>query len=1521
MRHFRRTLRVLAFVFTILIGIIALALIVSQTPWFHERLRRYVVREGNQYLNGQLSIGQLGGNLFYGIQLRDVSIDVDGQHIITLPQVELRYSATEIIARGVVIERITLVNPTVYLSRDRQGWNVARLPKRQRQEANRQGPGRPVSMPDMEIENGQIFIDDRAPSGRYTLPKQIAGLNVKAGFLYEPVHYSLTLDNLSMRATGPDLTLEKLSGRFGERDDRVNVEKLTLKTAESEVTIDGAVENYLKDPTLQMTVTSRRLSLPEFARVLPALGGYILHPELTLKAAGRQRDLAIDLKARSEAGAIDGRITADLQAPDFAAKGAAEVDRLDLAPLLKDPAQRSDISGHATFDLKMDSQPASAPATARLHGRYAFRGPRVVALGYTASDVNARGTIEGRRVTFDGAARAYGATAAAKGFIATPARAGDPVRFDVAGRAAHIDLRNLPPNLNVPKLATDLNASAFHVGGQTRDIRGDATLEESTVEGATIAAGTTAQFGLAGGDLTYAARGGVRNANLYRIGHAANIAALAKPEYDSRINGQFDLTAAGTALPEMKLDATATLVNSEIMGGTIPELAGEVHLANGGIQGRANGELRGFDPARVSGNDRYKGTVNATVNAAFGVRDPTAPITPEAVTADGRITVTDSTVAGLKIDNADIQGEYANDRGDIRALTVKGPAIDVQASGPIALDRTGSSNVKYHVVATDLESLGKLVDQPLGGSATLDGTLTGNAATLKTSGTLDGSNLSYKETNKALDLNSTYNVSVPDLQFARARVEGNTTGTFVTAGGVQIDQIVAGTTYENQKLDFRTHIAQRATPGGPEAEAAAGQKPSPVREVDATGSVIFHPDHQELHLPFLAVRTQGIEWKSPPGNEAAVRYGGNRVQIENLKLVNADQSLDVSGAFATGGDQPVGDITVKAQNVDIAQLEKLAMQERGFTGRLNADARISGTANAPAIDGRVQIANGGFQQFKYESLSVNGNYTADAITLDARVTQSPGVTLTAVGTLPITALKPNPPGTAVHVAAQGKDAIDLRIQSSKINLGIVQAFTNQVTNVKGTMEADVRVTGSGEDPHLGGYLTIDSGAFAVVPASVSFTGLTTRIDFKPDTIRISQFQIKDEHGNPLTIGGELAIHERQFGAVNVSLTSDDFKVIDNELGNVHLQTQLKLAGDVRHPKLMGDVRFDSARLQVDQILTLTSNPYSEEALPDVVSAESTISGTTRGADDATKQALERGRQIKAEMAPRQEATAPTVPAPSGGLLSALALDVHFIAPDNLVLRGDDLRPGGPTAMQIGNVNITVGSDSYITKQPAGPITIRGTVDTVRGFYEFQGRRFTVQRGGTLKFLGLPQINPTVDVDADRLIPNTGVTAHVHVTGTLRAPELRLTSDPPLDEADILSLIVFNRPVNELGTGERASLAETAGGIASGFLASSLGKSIGKALDVDLFEITTTDPETGESAGGITLGKQLSDKAFIRFRQQFGQRTVTEFMIEYQLTDFLRLQASAAPETSGTAYRLTQRRVERGGVDLIFLFSY
>jgi translocation and assembly module TamB len=214
----------------------------------------------------------------------------------------------------------------------------------------------------------------------------------------------------------------------------------------------------------------------------------------------------------------------------------------------------------------------------------------------------------------------------------------------------------------------------------------------------------------------------------------------------------------------------------------------------------------------------------------------------------------------------------------------------------------------------------------------------------------------------------------------------------------------------------------------------------------------------------------------------------------------------------------------------------------------------------------------------------------------------------------------------------------------------------------------------------------------------------------------------------------------------------------------------------------------------------------------------------------------------------------------------------------------------------------------------------GTVMMIRGTYDFQGRRFDLVRGGTLRFTGTPTFDPLVDVSAVRTIPGTGVLARVRVQGTTASPRLTLSSDPPLEESDILSLIVFNRPVNELGTGERSSLAATAGGIATGFIAAPLGESIARALDVDLFEITTST-DSGELGAVVTVGNQIGDRTFVKLRQQFTDRSVTEFMIEYQLARFLRLQATAAPEASNQANRVNQRRVERGGIDLIFFFSY
>ena len=79
MRIVKRLTHVLLIVLTLVVGAAAAAIIVSQTAWFKNWLRGYIVREANQYLNGTLSIERLGGNLFFGVELENVGVSMDGK--------------------------------------------------------------------------------------------------------------------------------------------------------------------------------------------------------------------------------------------------------------------------------------------------------------------------------------------------------------------------------------------------------------------------------------------------------------------------------------------------------------------------------------------------------------------------------------------------------------------------------------------------------------------------------------------------------------------------------------------------------------------------------------------------------------------------------------------------------------------------------------------------------------------------------------------------------------------------------------------------------------------------------------------------------------------------------------------------------------------------------------------------------------------------------------------------------------------------------------------------------------------------------------------------------------------------------------------------------------------------------------------------------------------------------------------------------------------------------------------------
>ena len=140
---------------------------------------------------------------------------------------------------------------------------------------------------------------------------------------------------------------------------------------------------------------------------------------------------------------------------------------------------------------------------------------------------------------------------------------------------------------------------------------------------------------------------------------------------------------------------------------------------------------------------------------------------------------------------------------------------------------------------------------------------------------------------------------------------------------------------------------------------------------------------------------------------------------------------------------------------------------------------------------------------------------------------------------------------------------------------------------------------------------------------------------------------------------------------------------------------------------------------------------------------------------------------------------------------------------------------------------------------------------------------------------------------------------------------------PKEQADILALIIFNQPMNQLGEGQQLSLAQRAGSIAAGAVANQLTGSIANSLNLDQFEVNLS-PDTGSTAE-VTVGQQLGQNLYVKVQQGIGDNSQTNFVLEYEFTKWLRLQTNVL-EGSATQQQLFQK-VKSTGADLVFSFQF
>ena len=205
--------------------------------------------------------------------------------------------------------------------------------------------------------------------------------------------------------------------------------------------------------------------------------------------------------------------------------------------------------------------------------------------------------------------------------------------------------------------------------------------------------------------------------------------------------------------------------------------------------------------------------------------------------------------------------------------------------------------------------------------------------------------------------------------------------------------------------------------------------------------------------------------------------------------------------------------------------------------------------------------------------------------------------------------------------------------------------------------------------------------------------------------------------------------------------------------------------------------------------------------------------------------------------------------------------------------------------------LNLSPDLHLTGTAAQPL-ISGRARVNSGKITYQKKDFIVRKG-VVDFVDPYRLAPDLDILSDVKVRTWIIS--LKVSGTPENLLLTLSSDPPEEDGDILSLLLFGKTSQELIAGKSGGTQSTRQLLAE-LIAGTMGKDIKKAAGIDILEVETTEvgnnddideQESDPDRVKITMGKKLSRRLTIKYaveskNGELNQRAISEYKFSDQI---------------------------------------
>ena len=435
-----------------------------------------------------------------------------------------------------------------------------------------------------------------------------------------------------------------------------------------------------------------------------------------------------------------------------------------------------------------------------------------------------------------------------------------------------------------------------------------------------------------------------------------------------------------------------------------------------------------------------------------------------------------------------------------------------------------------------------------------------------------------------------------------------------------------------------------------------------------------------------------------------------------------------------------------------------------------------------------------------------------------------------------------------------------RLRAQLPRIGVWSVLAPPGWRLRGSLGADVAISGTRAAPQLAGDLQADDLALRSVVDGIEFGNGKLRAKLDGTRMRINEFTLQGAGdkgtGGILTAQGEAGWVD---GKPQVQLSAK----IERLRASIRTDRQITVSGEIQ-AGLKGQQSELTGKLLVDQARIILPDEGTPQLGDDVLvrSTRGTAAGQKAPAQTSADTTDRDARPVK------------------------LAVELDLGRDFRIQGKGIDTRVRGTLALS---------GDSL--REPR----LNGTINTAGGQYRAYGQRLDVEQG-MLRFTGAID-NPTLDILAIR--PNLTQRVGVQITGTALLPRVRLYAQPELPDAEKLSWLVVGRS-SASGGAEAAMLQQAAlallgskGGGMSGGLAASLG------LDELSYRGASSNTDGSSTESAVTLGKRFSRNFYAAYERTISGALGTLYVF-YDLSQRFTVRAQAGQQSA---------------VDLIFTVPY